>query len=589
MRRYHMANRHSDNEEIFVILTPDMEHSIWLRDTLIFLAAAVILLPVVQRLKSTSILGFLIVGIIIGPHGLGLITNSKEINNLAELGIIFLLFTIGLELSLTRLKLLGKYVFGLGVLQVSVTAAIIDVLLIYAGIPIETALIIGGALALSSTAFVTEMLLERNELMSLHGRTAFAVLLLQDIAVIPMLVFQNLLKESEGATAEAFLTAGISGALAVMTVVFAGRFILRPVFNIIARTYNPDLFVATTLFIVLGSGWIMLQGGLSMAMGTFLCGVLLAESEFRHQIEADIRPFKGLLMGLFFASVGMSLDLDIISNQWLKIAAILTILIILKSTILALLARIFKLPWRECWRVGLLLGQGGEFGFVILGSAVVLNLLDDRLAQLFMAVVGLSMVLTPLLDWIGSRLPTLSEKTDALPPDILLEQRDWVLIAGFGRVGQTVAKSLSEVGVSFIAVDKDLGKVEVCRKRGIPLYFGDAAKSGVLERAGAARARAVVVAINNEKGANDTVKTLRDLGIDTPIIARSQDLNHRHVMEKYGANVVVPDTIEASLRLGEVVLETLGVPEDEARVALDRLRSDDYALLEDLVRADDRR
>ncbi|MGR9109122.1 MAG: cation:proton antiporter domain-containing protein, partial [Gammaproteobacteria bacterium] len=375
-----------------------MEHSTWLRETLVFLAAAVILLPLVQRLKSTSILGFFTVGLVIGPYGLALISDSEDIHHLGELGVVFLLFTIGLELSLSRLRLLARYVFGLGGLQICITAFLIDVLLVWFKVPLQSALILGGALALSSTAFVTELLLERNELMSRHGRVSFAVLLSQDIAVIPMLVFQDLLGNSVGSITQAFLTAAASGLLAVFGIIVAGRFVLRPVYRTIARTNNPDLFVAATLLLILGSGWMLVQFGLSMTMGAFLCGVLLAESEYRHQIEADIRPFKGLLLGLFFATVGMSLDLGFIVAHMLEVALFVILLIALKSSVLSLLSALFGLNLRESVRAGLLLGQGGEFAFVILGSALKSGLIRTETAQLAMAVVGLSMVLTPVLD-----------------------------------------------------------------------------------------------------------------------------------------------------------------------------------------------
>ena len=562
-----------------------MEHSAWLHDILIFLLAAVVLLPIVQRLKSTSILGFLVVGTIIGPHGLGLIRDSVSIHRLAELGIVFLLFNIGLELSLSRLKMLGKYVFGLGGLQVCVSAFVIDLLLWNAGVPLPMALIIGGALALSSTAFVTELLLERNELMSQHGRIAFAILLLQDIAVVPMLVFLRLLNQSADDMTGAFMTAAVSGVAAVAAIIVAGRFVLRPVFKLIARTNNPDLFVATILLIILGSGWIMQEGGLSMAMGAFLCGILLAESEFRHQIEVDIRPFKGLLLGLFFASVGMFLDLSIVTARWQEVFILVAALIVLKTLILTLLTRLFLSSWTESTRVALLLSQGGEFGFVILGSAMTLGLMEPDLAQVVMVVVGLSMAATPLLAWLGAHLTMLSGMSLTETPAGLKIEADAVLIAGFGRAGQTVAKILAEIGIPFISVDFDHATVEACRNRGIPIYFGDAAKPGVLERVAARGIKAAVIVLDNEAHSNAAVHALRSKFPNVPIIARSKDLPHSRDLERAGANTVVPDIFEASLRLGELTLETLGIPEDESREALDQLRAHDYALLAELIRA----
>jgi len=562
-----------------------MEHSTWLRDILIFLTAAVVLLPIVQRLKSTSIIGFLVVGLIIGPYGFGLIQDSVSIHQLAELGVVFLLFNIGLELSLSRLKMLGKYVFGLGVLQVCFSAFVIDLLLWSAGVPIAMTLIIGGALALSSTAFVTELLLERNELMSQHGRVAFAILLLQDIAVVPMLMFQRLLNQTADDMTGAFVTAAISGVAAVVAIIVVGRFVLRPVFKLIAHTNNPDLFVATILLIVLGSGWIMQEGGLSMAMGAFLCGVLLAESEFRHQIEVDIRPFKGLLLGLFFSSVGMSLDLSIVVTRWHEVIILATMLIVLKTFILTLLTRLFLSSWTESTRVALLLSQGGEFGFVILGSAVTLGLMDQILAQLVMVIVGLSMAVTPLLAWIGTRISSLSSVPLAEIQEGPEVEANAVLIAGFGRVGQTVAKTLSEIGAPFIALDLDHARVEECRNEGIPVFFGNAAKSGVLERVTAHGIKAAVIALDNESHSNAAVRALRNAFPEVPIIARSKDLMHGRDLESAGANAVVPDILEASLRLGELTLEALGIPDDESRETLDQLRGNDYALLAKLIRA----
>lgn len=552
-----------------------MEHPGWLRDALIFLTAAVVLLPLVQRLKSTSILGFLMVGIVIGPHGLALIERSHDIRQLGELGVVFLLFVIGLELSMTRLKTLGRYVFGLGGLQVCLTAAVLDVILVRLGLPLPAALILGGALSLSSTAFVTEMLMERNELMSRHGRVAFAVLLLQDIAVVPMLVFQEFLDDAATGMAEAFLSAALSGLLAVILVILVGRFVLRPVFSMVARTSNPDLFVAVTLLVILGSGWMLMLGGLSMAMGAFLCGVLLAESEFRHQIEADIRPFKGLLLGLFFATVGMSLDLGTLAEHARVVLACVLGLVVLKSAILCILCRLFGTVWRDSVRVGLLLGQGGEFAFVILGAAGEAVLIDSLTLQLAMDVVGISMVLTPLLDWVGRRIPDAASGNKV--PD---RDSAFVLIAGFGRVGQTVAKALAETGVAMIAVDHDARRVEVCRKLGLDVYFGNAARPGVLEKAGAAEAMAVVVALDNQRAATAVLNVLTQSGVETPVIARSRDLCYRSVLENAGATAVVPDTVEASLRLAEVVLGSVGISQDETRESLERLRVDDYALLE---------
>ncbi|MHA1165959.1 MAG: monovalent cation:proton antiporter-2 (CPA2) family protein, partial [Alphaproteobacteria bacterium] len=415
-------------------------------DVLIFLVAAIVVVPAFRRLRTSPILGYLAAGILVGPYGLAVISDTKSAHTLAEFGVVFLLFMIGLELSVERLRSLGRYVFGLGALQVTVTGCLIGGVAWVLGATGEAAIIIGGGLALSSTAFVLQLLIERGERAASFGNISFAVLLFQDLAVVPLLMLVTLLGGGEGSFLAAMGFAIVKATVALVLVIGIGRLILRPVYRIIAGTRSSELFVATTLLVVLGIGWLMSLVGISMILGAFLAGFLLSETEYRHQVEADIRPFRGILLGLFFMTVGMSIDIALIQSELAQITLIVIGLMAGKSIVTAALCRGFGLPVGDSVRVGLLLSQGGEFGFILFLTAGALGLLTTETTQILLASVTLTMVATPVMAYAGGQFSSFWARREKVSVagagKIGDDLHDHVLIAGFGRVGQTVAKVL---------------------------------------------------------------------------------------------------------------------------------------------------
>jgi len=498
-----------------------MSHSEILYDVLIFLVAAVVVVPAFRRLRTSPVLGYLAAGIVIGPHGLAVIRDSESAHTLAEFGVVFLLFMIGLELSVERLRSLGRYVFGLGALQVTVTGFLIGGVAWALGASGEAAIIIGGGLALSSTAFVLQLLIERGERAASFGMISFAVLLFQDLAIVPLLMLVTLLGEGEGSFITAMGFAVVKAAVVLILVVGVGRLILRPVYRIIAETRSSELFVVTTLLVVLGTGWLVSLVGISMVLGAFLAGLLLSETEYRHQVEADIRPFRGILLGLFFITVGMSIDITLIQSELAQIALIVVGLMAGKSIVTAALCRGFGLPLGVSVRVGLLLSQGGEFGFILFLTAGAMGLLTPETTQILLASVTLTMVATPVMAYLGSRFASFMARREEVSVagvgELTEDLHDHVLIAGFGRVGQAVAKILSAGGIPYVALDLDAARVAACRAKGIPVFFGDSSQIEILSSAGASRARGAVVTIDQPATADRIVASLHQFSPELPI------------------------------------------------------------------------
>ncbi|MBT3371005.1 MAG: potassium transporter KefB [Rhodospirillaceae bacterium] len=564
-----------------------MKDSEILYDVLIFLVAAVVVVPAFRRLRTSPVLGYLAAGILVGPHGLAVIRDSESAHTLAEFGVVFLLFMIGLEFSAERLRALGHYVFGLGALQVTVTGCLIGGVAWALGATEEAAIIIGGGLALSSTAFVLQLLIERGERATSFGNISFAVLLFQDLAIVPLLMLVSLLGEGEGTFITAMGMAVVKAAVALLLVVGVGRLILRPVYRIIAETRSSELFVATTLLVILGTGWLMSLVGISMVLGAFLAGILLSETEYRHQVEADIRPFRGILLGLFFMSVGMSIDIALIWSELAQITLLVIGLMVGKSIVTAALCRGFGLPVSVSVRVGLLLSQGGEFGFILFLTASTLGLLAAETTQILLASVALTMVATPLMAYAGSQFSSFwarHEKVSVAGVEQIGEDlHDHVLIAGFGRVGQTVAKMLSAGGISYAALDLDATRIAACRAKGMPVFFGDAGQIEILSSAGASRARGAVVTIDQPATADGIVAALHEFFPDLPIFVRAQDLLHGRRLETEGAIQAVPETLEASLQLGAIAMTSMGTNSDEVVEIVEELRSDDYIKLGEII------
>ncbi len=547
------------------------------KETILFLATAGVVVPLVHRLRVSPVLGFLAAGALIGPYGLGrlagdvpalswfTITAPEEIAHIAEFGVVFLLFTIGIELSWERLRTLRRLVFGLGFLQVAVsTAAIAGVAWIVGQGPVA-ALLIGVALALSSTAIVIPVLGERRRLNAPAGRASFAVLLFQDLAVAPLLFAVTVLGTEGDDAGLGFALALAKAALAIALFVVFGRLALRPLFHMVASTRSPELFMAACLLVVIGAGLAAASAGLSMALGAFIAGLLLAETEYRRAIEATIDPFKGLLLGVFFVSVGMGLNPALLLQSPLLILAIAFGLIALKAAIVFVLALRFRLSRATALETGLMLANGGEFAFVILGAALAAGLLRPALVQEILLVTTLTMIAIPfiarlagLVERAARRRAVAGAAAEPIPEHEGETPR--VVVAGFGRVGQLVAEMLARHGVPYLALDMDAARVAEQRRAGRPVYFGDSAHPEMLRRSGLATARALVVTLDSPRAVEAVVVAAKAVRSDIPIVARARDARHAAQLYEMGVADAVPETIEASLQLSEAVLVDLGVP-----------------------------
>ena len=561
-----------------------MSDSHYLSDILILLIAAVAVVPVFRRFRASAVLGYLVAGALIGPHGLDLLGDVSGTEVLGELGVVFLLFSIGLELSIERIASLRNYVFGLGTAQLAVTGLVIWIALRALGVPSAAALVLGGGLALSSTAVVLQVLTQRRETGSSHGRIAVAVLLLQDLAVLPLLTLVPLLGRPESGILPALGWAFLKAAVAFLTIFAAGRLALRPLLRAVARSGDPELFTGIALLLVLGVGWLTQGAGLSMALGAFLAGLLIAETEYRPQIEGDIRPFRGLLLALFFMTVGMNINVGLLAERGPLLVGLLAALLLAKAGILTLVARGFGLARPAAASVGVMLAQGGEFGFVLFALARERDLLTAETEQLAVLVVGLSMAVTPLLivasRVLARRLPAGGHGAGEVAGR---ELRDHVLIAGFGRVGQTLALLLESRYVPYAALDLDHERVAEARRRGLPVFFGDASRVDVLRAIGVERARVAVITLDQPDSARGIVHVLRQLLPELPILVRARDIAQCEQLALAGATDVVPEIVEGSLQLGGSLLRQLGDSREESEQALDEFRRATYSRLGEMI------
>ena len=554
----------------------------YIREIIVFLVASVLLVPLFKWFKASPVLGYLFVGAVIGPFGFAIIDDVDGVARMAELGVVFLLFMIGLELSVERLKAMRTLVFGLGGLQVTVSGAVIAAAAWWWGNGIEASIIIGLCLALSSTAVIMQLLMERGEFASRMGRASFSVLLMQDLAVVPLLMLVTIFSAGEGGhVAEMAGIALLRAVLAVVAIIFAGRFLIRHLYRMVSWTQSPELFMALTLLAVLGTAWLTGLAGLSMALGAFLAGLLLAETEFRHQVETDIEPFKGLLLGLFFISIGMGIDFGLLAEKWFEVAIGVGGLIVLKAAILIGLVRAFGLPWTTAVRTGLLLSAGGEFAFVGITAAMAGGVIADPAAQYMLIVASVSMALTPFLADLGTWAKTVIERRVGgepigATPDEARGLEGHVIIAGYGRVGQTVARLLADLKHPYLALDLNVPRTRQCRAKGEPVYYGDAAKTDVLERVGIDHAGAVVVTLDNFAAASRAVEAIRGRWPGVPIFVRAWDMTHSEELFRLGATGVVPETLESSLQLAGQVLHALGTPREAVGDIIIRIRERDY-------------
>jgi monovalent cation:H+ antiporter-2, CPA2 family len=554
-------------------------HGAQIGDALIFLAAAVLFAPLLKRLRFSLVLGYLAAGAMIGPSGFHMIDDTTQVRELADIGVVFLLFAIGLELSFERLKVMRRLVFGLGTGQMVLTTLALVIVSIWVGQSFGAAVVIGAALALSSTAFVLQLMTERGELSTRHGRAVFSTLLFQDLAVVPILVIVPLI--GAGGTGEsmalALLFTLVKAVVALTVIVVAGRLLLRPLYRVIAAAGAPELFTAMTLLVVLGIGWATQMVGLSMALGAFLAGLLLSESEFRHQVEADIEPFRGILLGLFFMTVGMSIDLGLAFSDVFLVLACLGGLIAIKFALMLGVALAMRLPVAAALKSAALLAQGGEFAFVIIGAATAATVVSGETGDLLFLVIALSMTVTPAIVWGIGHLAGLFERHHDVTPanraEDIAELEGHIIIAGFGRVGRTVARLLDAKLVPYIAIDTDVQRVRDGRRDGHAVYFGNAARADVLRLLGGEKARAVVVTMSTQGHAVDrTVSHVRRRLPHLPIYARARDAIHARRLEELGVEGTVLETLEASLQLGGVVLRNTGVEAEQVEELIRALR-----------------
>lgn len=566
---------------------------------LILLAATVFVVALARRLGWPAILGYLTVGLVLGPNALGVIAETSTVRLLAELGVVFLLFTLGLEFSLPRMIAMKREVFGLGAAQMLLTAGVVAVLGRLYGVEWPMAIVMGGAVSMASTAIILSQLTERAELNRTHGRLAFAMLLFQDVAFVPFLALAAALPRGEQVFSLRLSGAAVAGgALAVVAVLAAGRWLLRPLFHEIAHSRLRELFTLAVLLVVLASAWASHTAGLTLALGAFLAGMMLGETEYRHQIEAVIRPFRDLLLGLFFISVGMLLDVRLLFEQFWAVLAFLLGLLALKAVLAAIVTRLFVDSTFKAVRTGIVMSIGGEFGLALLTISSGSRLFVPEIVQPLLVALVLSMVLSPLILasnrriarlLLGEKGPrrTAVEREDAARAEIA--HRDHVILCGFGRVGQNIARVLESQGFEYIALDLDPARIRAARQAGDPVLFGDSADEEMLEMAGLAHASAVVISFSNPAVALGILRSVRRLRPEVPVLVRTQDDGRISELKDAGATEVVPETFEASLMLVSHVLMLLKVPVRKVIVTLQEIRTHRYSLLRSLVRRDDAR
>lgn len=546
------------------------------KEVILFLVTAGIVVPLFHRLRVSPVLGFIGAGALLGPSGLGRLTetvpwlgavtisNRTEIAHLAELGVVFLMFMIGVELSWERLRILRRLVFGLGSLQVVVSSLLVGVVLMMLEVPPIAAILVGLALALSSTAIVLPVLAEQKRLNTPAGRASFAVLLFQDLAVAPVLFAIAVLGRKDGDAVSGLALALGQAAVALGLLVVAGRLGLRPLFQLVARTRSPELFMAACLLVIAATALVAAASGLSMTLGAFVAGLLLAETEYRRAIEATIDPFKGLLLGVFFVSVGMGIDPAVLMKTPLTILGLALGLLVLKGGVIVAIGTALRLPRAVALESALLLGPGGEFAFVLVGSALAAGLVPEDLGQAALVVTTATMVMIPGLAALARRLGRRIDRTAlgrarAEPPPAE-RQPGRVIVAGYGRVGRLVAEMLARHKVPYIALDMDAARVSDQRRLGNPVYFGDSANADLLRRCGIDTARALVVTLDQPRAVEAVVAAARAERPDLTIVARARDARHATALYEMGVDDAVPETIEASLQLSEAVLVDVGVP-----------------------------
>ena len=562
-----------------------MEHApAWLTYTFLYLAAAVIAVPISRALGLGTIIGYLVAGIIIGPSGLQLVSNVQDILHFSEFGVVLMLFLIGLELQPSRLWSMRRPIFGVGTAQVLLCTAGLFAAGLAFGYDWHLALIAALGLALSSTAIALQSIAERNLMSTTSGKTSFAILLFQDVAAIPILALIPLLAVGhQAAQNNGNVLMEIGKTLAIIVaVILVGRYLLRPVLRWIAQSESREISTATALLLVVGIAFLMLQIGLSMALGAFLAGVLLADSEFRAELETDIEPFKGLLLGLFFIAVGMSIDFAVIVQAPLAMLVLVLLFLLIKSVVIYGLAQLLRMPVQERPLFTLLLAQGGEFAFVVFSAAQAQRILTPQQSSLLIGSVAISMVATPLIvaamdRWLMPRFANLA-KGDDVPPELSEQQEATVLIAGFGRYGQIVTRVLLSQGIKAVILDHSVEMLEVAQNFGYRVFYGDATRQDLLRIAGAEKAEVMVIAVDDELQTNQIVRLVQQHFPHLKIVARAKDVAHWYALRDMGVHHVDREVFDSSLQTAEKALELMGYSAEDAQYVVTVFRAHNIEL-----------
>ena len=572
-----------------------MENSV-LDDILLLLAATLVVVVGLRRLRLPLIIGFLLVGMAVGPYALGWVAATETTSTLAEFGIVFLLFTLGLEFSLPRLIATRNEVFTVGGLQVGLTTAAVAAIALLYGVPPAVAILLGGTVAMSSTAIVLRQLTVQDELNRTHGRIAFGTLLFQDLAVVPFLALAGALASTQDTYSLQEIGLAVAKAgIALAIVLVAGRWLLRPLFHEIAASRSSELFTFAVLFVAMGAAWSTHAAGLSFALGAFLAGMVLAETEYRYQVEAGIRPFRDTLLGLFFVTIGMQLDVPGLLRQLPTVAALLAGIVLLKTLIAMIAARPFAGQWFKALRVGIVLAQGGEFGFALLVLMLQNRLVGSEVTQPLLAAITLSMVISPFLIQHNKRIARMLMRETGPSQTALatfdaanraLAEREHVILCGYGRVGQNIARVLESQGFEFFALDLDAERVRIARAAGDPVAFGDAADDDMLRSAGIMRANAVVISFSDADRSLRIIETVRRLRAQLPVLVRTMDDSRLEELLSAGATEVVPETLEAALTLVSNTLHALNVPASQVLRAVGDIRRQRYQTLRSVLRRD---
>ncbi len=573
-----------------------MDHTA-LNEGLTLLAISLFVVWILKRIKLPPILGYLFVGVLVGPYSLGWLPEGENIRALAEIGVVFLLFMVGLEFSLSRLIAMRATVFGLGSCQVVISTLSGGFIAWLTGIEWQAALVVGGALALSSTAIVAKQLTDQLEMQARHGQLSIAILLFQDLAVVPLLVIIPILSMGhDQSLIQPILIAIAEGIIAIFIMLQIGRWLLRPFYHLVARTHSAEIFTLATLFVALTAAWLTNQLGLSLALGAFLAGLMLSETEYKHQIETDIRPFRDVLMGLFFISVGAQLDVSIIFREWFWIGLLTTGLVVGKGIVIAILTRLLGYELPIAFRTGLILGQAGEFGFAVLMVAISNNLLTLQETQPIIAAALLSMLITPILIRYNGRITErLFRGAYIAGLNAPIKELDsacetlsgHVIICGFGRIGQNLANILREMNISYVALDLDHSLIQQAWEAGENVFYGDSTRSEILKKTELVRASALIITFDDALIAEKIIRSARQINTNIPIVVRSKDDQYMDNLHSVGATNVVPESFEASMMLAIHVLQHMGISTDKSLAFVTQARKDDYRQLRGYFRGEE--